>query len=467
MTDFMIDEIVRAVSGTVLFGKERRLRITRIVTDSRKDCSNALFIPIKGEIFDGHAYLGQAIKMGAAAVLTEPEVEIPPNVAEQAVVIEVANTTTAYQALGRYHRNRINGLKVVAITGSSGKTSTKEMLRSIFIAAYGADAVLATEGNTNNQIGVPQNLLRLTPLHKVAVIEMGTNHHGEIEPLSRTALPDVAVITFIGSCHLEFLGSIDGVAQEKAKIFSGLNHEGIAVIPAEGGGQYILEHETSGIMTFRFGLDFDGDLTSRYLGGNLNGSSIELYFKGIDKTVKIDWKLSGRHQASNAAAAAAAAFAMGVPINKIVKGLSTCTLPGMRMKITERDGVTWINDAYNANPDSMSSSLEWLSEFIESDKFVLIMGDMLEIGETSQTEHLKVLNKALNLFASSEMKLVAVGKEMCHAKETLNEGKSARISFYPDSTEAAKALANVIGPGMSVFLKGSRGIKLEVIEQEL
>ncbi len=467
MTNFTIDEIICAVSGTVLFGKERRPCITRVVTDSRKDCSDALFIPIKGEIFDGHAYLSQAVKMGAAAILTEPNIEIPQEVAEHTVVIEVADTTTAYQALGRYHRNRIEGLKVVAVTGSSGKTSTKEMLRSIFSAAYGADAVLATEGNTNNQIGVPQNLLRLTPQHKIAVIEMGTNHHGEIEPLSKTALPDAAVITFIGSCHLEFLGSIDGVAQEKSRIFSGLSKTGIAVIPAHGGGQDILEKETSGIMTFRFGPDSDADLTSRYLGGNLTGSSIELYFKSIDKTARINWKLSGRHQASNAAAAGAAAFTLGVPVEKIVEGLENCTLPGMRMKITEHNSVTWINDAYNANPDSMSASLDWLSEFINPDKFVLILGDMLEIGETSQSEHLKILDKALKLFGSSEIKLIAVGKAMCRVKEILDASQSAKISFYPDSSEAATALAKIIAPPMSVFLKGSRGIKLEVIEQVL
>ncbi|MDD3117930.1 MAG: Mur ligase family protein, partial [Victivallales bacterium] len=205
MAGFTIEEIISATGGVLRCG-DRMTTVTEVLTDSRRDCTGALFIPLRGETFDGHDFLSAAIANGAAAVLTEPgKASADPSL--NIAIIEVENTTAAYQDLACWHRGRFPRLRVAAVTGSSGKTSTKEMLRAIFNAAVGPEAVLATEGNTNNQVGVPQNLLRLGPQHRLAVVEMGTNHHGEIAPLSRMAAPDVTLITFIGNCHLEFLGS--------------------------------------------------------------------------------------------------------------------------------------------------------------------------------------------------------------------------------------------------------------------
>ncbi|MBN2643638.1 MAG: UDP-N-acetylmuramoyl-tripeptide--D-alanyl-D-alanine ligase [Victivallales bacterium] len=465
MAEFSVNEIITAINGVLLYGKTSDIKVSGIVTDSRRDCSNALFIPIRGEVFDGHDFLETAANMGAPVILVEHQKEVPESVRTRCIVIGVDDTTRAYQALANFHRRRFTDLKIVAVTGSSGKTSTKEMLRSIFSAAYGADAVLATEGNTNNQIGVPQNLLRLDKQHKVAVIEMGTNHHGEIEPLSLTTEPDVSVISFIGSCHLEFLGSIEGVAREKSCIFAGLKPGGTAVIPVSGGGQDILEKKAASYKVIHFAGNHDADVSSRYLGGTLQGSQMKLKFRQTGEEFLVNWKLSGRHQASNAAAAAAAASAMGINGDKIVQGLEQCVLPGMRMKITEREGVTWVNDAYNANPDSVKASLEWLAEFIQPENFVLILGDMLEIGENSVNEQLKVLKQALVLFPSA--RIAAVGKEMCKASGQLNNSETSAVMFFSDSTCAVEPLGKVIKPGDTVFLKASRGIKLEIVEQSL
>lgn len=438
--------------------------LNAIVTDSRKDCRGALFLALKGENFDGHAFVEAVAAAGAAAVCIQrdavsPEIKARLNLP----VIEVDDTLTAYQRLARYHRRRFKGLKTIALTGSSGKTSTKEMLRSICVAAYGADAVLATEGNTNNQVGVPQNLLRLNEHHKVAILEMGTNHPGEIEPLSRTVEPDVALITFIGRCHLEFLASLEGVAYEKSRIFIALARKGVAVIPFAGNANHIVEQAAAPFRMLRFGEDESAEVSSSYLGGCLQGSRFRLNFRRTGESREISWPLSGRHQAVNAAAAAAAALALDISPDVIAAGLAACVLPGMRMRVSERAGVTWINDAYNANPDSMASSLRWLAEFADPARLLLVLGDMRELGECSRQEQLKALQLARGLFPDTP--IAAVGTEM--SSLACDGDAPAGVNFYPDSSAAAEALQREISAGQTVFLKGSRGVKLELVEQNI
>ncbi len=463
---FTLDEIVAACGGKVARdGAGFKGTVSEVITDSRKDCANALFIPLKGETFDGHDFIAAAIANGANIILSEPG-KAPASLPMNVTVVEVADTTAAYQDLARCHRRRFPALKVVAVTGSSGKTSTKEMMRAVFAAAYGADSVLATEGNTNNQVGVPQNLLRLTERHRVAVLEMGTNHHGEIAPLSRMAEPDVAVITFIGNCHLEHLGSLEGVAQEKSMIFSCLKPGGTAVIPISGNAQAVLEEKTVALKKYHFGNDSCADVSSRYLGGHLHGSTVELRFNALDQVVRFDWSLSGAHQAVNAAAAAAAALALGVSPENIAAGLADCHLPGMRMRITRRDdGTTWINDAYNANPDSMASCLKWLAEFADRENLTLVLGDMLELGKYSHSAQRRVLELARELFPLAA--IYAVGKEMATAATAMPPEMAATIIFCPTAADAASCLKSQITPGQTILLKGSRGIKLETIEQIL
>ena len=461
---FTIEEIVVAGNG-VLRQRGMAAAINGVITDSRKDCTGALFIPLKGESFDGHDFLAVAIANGAVAVLAEPG-KCPDRLPPAVTVIEVRDTTAAYQDLARYHRRRFPALRVAAVTGSSGKTSTKEMLRAIFNAAVGPDAVLATEGNTNNQVGVPQNLLRLEARHQLAVVEMGTNHHGEIAPLSRMAEPEVALITFIGNCHLEYLGSLDGVAREKSCIFQFLQPGGTAVIPYDGSAQSVLEEKTAGRKTLRFGSNPAADVSCRYLGGHLHGSTVELHFKALDRTVRFDWLLAGVHQAVNAAGAAAAALALGIAPEIIAAGLAECRLPGMRMRITSRENnITWINDAYNANPDSMSSSLRWLAEFAVPERLFLVLGDMLELGSFAAEGHRRVLELAGRLFPAA--KIFAVGKEMAAAGQGLQPEIAANMVFCPDAATAAARLQPEIVPDAMVFLKGSRGMKLETVEQTI
>lgn len=452
---FRLEEIREATGGTFL-NAPRGEGVESVTTDSRTAAPDSLFIAIPGEKFDGHDFLETALKQGAALLCIERGKcgKLPPG----APAIVVESTVAAYQRLARFHRLRLP-VKAVALTGSSGKTSTKEMLRAIFNRAYGAEHVLATEGNTNNQIGVPQNLLRLNRNHQICVIECGTNHHGEIEPLSDTIRPDAALIVSIGRCHLENLGSLEGVAAEKSQLFRHLAPDGTAVIPLGSAGLDIMTQAAEGRRILYYGSGGESVMEAFYRGGSISGSSFDLLNHRTGERVTVNWPLSGAHQARNAAGAAAVATVFGIPMDTIAEGLSACVLPGMRMKNTSHGGATWLNDAYNANPDSMRATLDWLREFADPARLVLVLGDMREVGELSQAVHCETLRKALTDFPGA--RIAAVGPEMTLAAHTLND---ARIQTFPDSRTAAEPVRQMVQPEDLVFLKASRGTRLELIE---
>ncbi len=453
---FSFDEIAGACGGEWLQRPSGR-GVGSVNTDSRKEAPGSLFIALSGESFDAHDFLQDALAKGAALLCVEKAkaAKVPSG----APAIAVGSCVEAYQRLANFHRRRMKGLKVVALTGSSGKTSTKEMLRAIFVRAFGEEHVLATEGNLNNQVGVPLTLLKLESRHKVCVVEMGTNHFGEIEPLSKAAEPDVALIVSIGRCHLEHFGSTEGVAREKGTIFRHLAKDGTAVIPAVSDGLAILEAEASGLKSMRFGDGPGSDLKSNYLGGLISGSSFELQDLRGGAKEKVSWSLSGRHQAGNAAGAACAAMALGVELPVIAEGLAACSLPGMRMRLAEHGGATWINDAYNANPDSMKASLEWLADFADQAKLVIALGDMRELGDIALKAHVETLE-----FATSRLpgaRIAAVGPFMSQAAAMLAKPS---IRAFQDSAGAAPEVAAMARPGDTVFLKASRGTRLELLE---
>ncbi len=426
--------------------------VDRIVTDTREDCSGALFLALRGENFDAHDFLDAAVSANAKALCVEKSFADRIKNSWNIPVLLVDNTISAYQAIANFYKKRFPELCSIAVTGSMGKTSCKEMIRSILVAAVGEEAVYATRSNTNNQVGVPQNLLKVNSKHRFCVLEMGSNHFGEIEPLSRTLEPDVALINSIAPCHLEAFGDVHGVAQEKCKIFSALKPDGIAVIPENCPEiDYLLE-QTKNFKTMRFGADVE----VVYHGGNLHGSTIELVFKELNEKIKLDWRLSGAHQASNAAAAATVAFSLGIAPETIAEGLRNCVLPGMRMKVARINDVDWINDAYNASPESVIAALRWLKEFAKSEELVLVLGDMLELGEFSESQHRKILCTAFDLFPQADF--VLVGYEYEKAGQGM---QTASRCFCQDSITAKELVKPFISSGKTVFLKGSRGIKLE------
>lgn len=450
---FTFEEILRATGGSSVGIEARNVAVFAVSTDTRKPMPGALFLALRGESFDAHKFLSNAVEQGAAALCVEKGSTYPLPAGIPVVAVE--STEKAYQALALFHRMRFPELRVASLTGSCGKTSTKEALRAIFEHVYGKDRVLATEGNTNNQVGVPANLLRLEARHKIAVLEAGTSHFGEIAPLTECIRPDNAMIVSIRSSHIENLGSLEGIASEKSHIFDRLPTEGGGVIPFRCAGNDILRAALKGHRILTFGTEAEADYRAEYLGGNLRGASFRLIRKETGETAEVNWSVPGEHQAVNAAGAAALASLFGVSLADAAEGLKGTTLPGMRMRIAEHSGATWINDAYNANPDSMKASLLWLKEFAEDARLVLVLGDMGEQGEHAAEAHAGVMRFARNAFPRA--RIVAVGPFMSEAGKGL-----ADLSFAASSE--VKALP--VKSGDLVFLKASRATRLELVEPE-
>ncbi len=441
---FMLSNLVESTNGTVINASS--CEIQSINTDSRKQTKNSLFLALEGDKFDGHKYIEDAIQNGAVAICIN---KTKQNLVEKLTipVLLVDDTLLAYQNIAKHYRQSLKNLTIIGITGSAGKTSTKEILKSILEESFGENAVYATIANTNNHIGVPQNILNIGKNIKYAIIEMGTNHPNEIKVLADIATPDIAIITSIGHSHIENFGSVANIAKEKFDIFSNMNPANTAIIPDDyiGLANFKLNIKTVGSEC--------GSYCVNYKGSNLKSSSFEVISKkGFHK---IDWSIPGKHQAINATFAIAVAEALNISESKIKTGLQKAKLTGMRMKIIKSKDYTWINDAYNANPESVSTALNWLSEFIDETKTTLILGDMLELGSNSEKYHKKILKKAFELFPKIEVFCVGeiYGKVFA-------EFAKQNIQHYSNA-ESAKECLKKIPQNNLIFLKGSRGIKLE------
>ncbi len=462
MSLFTFAEIQKACGGVFTSPVDLNAAIDAVSTDSRAKLKKSVFIALRGERLDGHDFLPDAVRNGAEllCVAGDKADRVPPGVP----ALLVDSTLAAFQALALFHRKRFPKLKVIALTGSCGKTSTKEILSTIFSHVCGPANVLSTAGNTNNQVGVPQNLLRVRAEHQYAVIEMGTNRPGEIKPLADISLPNASLIVSIGCCHLEFLNSVEGVAMEKSHIFAPGTVE-TAVFPQECAGKNILEAAAARAKKkFTFGFGTEASVQVVYHGGNIEGSSFGLVDTASRKRVRVLWNLAGKHQALNAGGAAAVALSFGISLEQIASGISSVTLPGMRMKKQKHGNALWVNDAYNANPDSMCASLSWLSEFADSRKLLLVLGDMAELGPNSLKEHLRVLSFAYDQFPAA--RIVAVGPRMMEALEVLNAVVKRNITFFPSAVDAVSGVRDMVRAGDLVFLKGSRSTGMEVIEPE-
>lgn len=434
--------------------------ICGVSDDSRSVPSGGLFLAVKGEMADGHDFIAKAVERRVAAVVVQrplPEALREDMSRSGCGCLRVPDTLLAFHTLAGAQRLRCTGaLRLVGITGSCGKTSTKEMIASVLDRVCPGQ-VLKTEGNTNNYFGVPRNLLRLTDVHRAAVIEMGTNHPGEIAVLTRMVQPDIAVVSNVGHAHLEHFRSLEGVAREKGDILAGSMPDGRAILPFESPGADILRTKAGERRILTFGVLPDADIRLDYLG-KLNATEY-----GVDFSVpsrgergRLVWKIGGRHQAMNAGAAVAVAVAMDIPLPSAVEGLQTCVLPAMRMELREYQGVTWVNDAYNANPDSMQAALEWFSEAFSRDwpdRVLLILGDMLELGDESRRAHEAVLEWAVRLGDSSC--ILTVGEHMRDPSSALG------IRWFPDADTARPAVLAEACTRTAILVKGSRGIRLE------
>lgn len=415
--------------------------------DSRNLHPGDLFVALHGERFDGHDYVAETLQKGAVAAIVDKATE--PGVDPERI-LHVDDTLHALQSLGAAVR-RYWGKPVLAVTGSAGKTTTKEILAHLLSQRYW---VLKSTGNLNNHIGLPLQLLKLEPEHDVAVVEMGMNHRGEIHALGTLARHDMAIVTCVAPVHLEFFKSVAEIARAKYEIIETLPAGGTAVLNADD--EYVSQ----------FGRDFHGKVVSFGLRrpadvsaanvrlSGAEGSSFDLVVDGVPEPVQLP--LLGEHNIYNALAATAAALQKGITPSQAAAALATLQPAEKRGQVLELGGATIINDSYNSNPKALSAMIDTLSA-VKAKRRILVAGEMLELGPTAAKLHQDAGRRA----AEKKIDLVIGVRGLAKA---LVEGASALgvAAFYVETPEqAGELLARELRPGDAVLLKASRGVKLE------
>ena len=462
---FSAAELEAATGGR--WASEPPEAVDGVSTDTRAVAPGALFVALKGENFDGHDFVEQARDGGArAALVSQAWIEAHSALPRGIPLLAVPDTLLALGGVARLHRRRFPATPLVAVTGSNGKTTTREMIGSILRRRGPA---LKTEGNLNNEIGVPVTLFGLSPEHWAGVVEMGMNHPGEIARLAAMTEPRVGVVTNAAPAHLEGLGSVDGVADAKAELYAALPADGIAVANADD-PRVLRRAEESGrrLVTFSVGRARKGDIAAvEILEHGPEGMRFVLAIG--NREVEASLALVGEHNAANAAAAAAAALALGCTDREIVAGLAEVRPVGRRLRVEKlASGVTLVDDCYNANPLSMSAALKTLGELARGGggRAVAVLGDMLELGVDEEALH-RALGTAA---ARSGLALyVAFGPRSRAAAEAARDAGLAADAVI--ETEDVSALAATLrawlAPGDVLLVKGSRGMKLERLVEAL
>ncbi len=447
----ILEDVLRRISG---------MEITGVSIDSRTIKKGELFVALKGPRFDGHGFISTAIKKGAwGALVNRDAVEKnSENLGGHKNILPVGDTLSALQKMSYLHRKKFS-IPVVGITGSNGKTTTKEMLAEILTVR---GAVLKNEGNLNNHIGVPLTLLRMNDTHKAAAVEMGMSAPGEIAVLARLVSPTVGVITNIGPAHLEFFESQDGIAQAKGELLDHIRPGGTAALNADDAYCGVLKKKFSGLIT-TFGIDTAADVRASGIRHTSEGLEFTLTAHGC--STEICLRSVGKHNVYNALAAAAASLAAGLPLDAVKHGLDNFASVAMRSEIRQLQGRTVLADYYNANPASMEAALAALVDLKRGAKTVAVLGDMLELGASSGEEHRKVGRTAARMGVD---RIIVLGD---YAKDILRGAVEAgmtetKVFAVKTHEEAAALLREQSRSGDAVLIKGSRGMKMEKILEE-
>ena len=421
--------------------------------DSRTLNSGDLFIALKGDHFDGHDYVSQALERGAVTALVAAGTTVQ---ADPHKLLVVEDTLRALQSLGAAAR-RLWGKPLLAVTGSAGKTTTKELLAHILMTRY---RVLKSSGNLNNHIGLPLQLLKLEPEHDVAVVEMGMNHAGEIRALGTLAHHDLAIVTTVAPVHLEFFNSLADIARAKYEIIETLHPGGVAVLNADDDYVCQFSRDFKGKVV-TFGIRRSADVSGHNVQLNgADGSTFDLVIGSVSEQVRLP--LVGEHNIYNALAATAAALERGVSPSQAAVALGTVQPADKRGQVLEIGGATIINDCYNSNPKALNAMIDTLAS-MKAQRRILIAGEMLELGPTGEKLHRE------NGKHAGEKKIDLVigvrGLARALAEGAASAGSQARYVETPE--EAGEWLARELRPGDAVLLKASRGVKLEKALEKL
>ncbi len=471
-------EIAQACKGQPVFGDiNAERKVDSVVIDSRKVTEGGVFVATVGERVDGHKFIPEVFLKGAALVITE---KTPKQVgAEQGFGIEgwgpyilVEDSLQALKDIAEYYRRKLS-IPVVGITGSVGKTSTKEFIAAVLAEKYN---VLKTEGNFNNEIGVPLTLLRIRKEHEAAVVEMGISDFGEMHRLSKMVRPDVCVITNIGQCHLENLKDRDGVLQAKTEIFDFMAKDGEVCLNGED-DKLCTVKEVQGKKTHFFGVGNNEEETSyatEIVSKGLWGSDAWIHLKnqmGEERSFQVQVPLPGAHMVMNAAAAACVASLLGLSDEQIVNGIKKVEAIGGRNHLIRLAEYTLIDDCYNANPVSMKAALDLLA--MADTKKIAILGDMFELGENADAMHAGVGDYAVKAGVDN---LFCVGENSKHMYGAAKKAKaqsqaSLTISYFATREQLLNALSErreeLLPMGSTILLKASHGMQFTEVLQFL
>jgi len=449
MTLFTLRDAALQIPGAIVIGDEN-VTFDRVSTDSRTAGPGDLFIAIKGDRFDAHNFLPQVAQRGIAAALvtrTPDDFHVP--------AIKVKDTRAALGALAYGWRKRFT-IPLIAVTGSNGKTTVKEMIASILAAAVGESARLATAGNFNNDIGLPLTLFRLNETHKLAVIELGMNHPGETETLGKIAAPTVAVVNNAQREHQEFMATVEAVALEHASVIHALATNGTAVFPADDKYASIWRVAATGNPILDFALHTDASQTEAAVTGKLVGSTLEI--NTPQGSLEVALQVLGEHNARNALAATAAAIAANVSLDAVKRGLEAFKPVKGRLQVKRAvlkplEGATVIDDTYNSNPDSMRAAIDVLAS--QPSPRVLVMGDMGEVGEQGPAFHREVGAYAAQRGIDA---LYALGDASIDSTKAFGTAGQ----HFTDITSLIAALTGAgFGPDATFLVKGSRFMQME------
>ena len=429
------------------------VEFTGLTTDSRAVQAGELFVAFSGENFDGHNYCVKAVELGATGVLVSKDVE---GLTENVAVFKVPNTLKAFQEIAREYRRSFANLKVFAITGSNGKTSTKDLLAACLGAKYN---VVKTQGNFNNEIGLPKTLLNITADTDIAVVEMGMRGLGQIAELCEIAEPNSGLISNVGETHMELLGSMENIGKAKGEIVETLPADGYAVL--NGDNEYVVAAaaKTQAKVVF-FGLSEACD----YRGSDIKTTGLGTTFtcteKATGKVVQVKLQLIGEHNVYNALSAIAGAACYGVTLEESAKALATARLTGSRQEIIYIGDITFINDAYNASPASMEAALKTLAEAKKATKnarTIAVLADMLELGAISEDGHRRVGRWAVE---NGTDFVLTYGKDAAYISEEVKK-LGGKAQHCEDRHEAANVLRTIANAGDIILLKGSHSMQVD------
>ena len=452
MQPMTIPEIVSAVGGTWLNPREGAAPVTAVSTDSRRIAPGCLFLPLTGEKFDGHDFLDKALSAGAAGCLCA---KVPETLRPGKFYIRVADTRLALRALASAYRDRFD-IPFIQITGSVGKTTTKEMISAVLGAQF---RVLKTPENFNNDIGTPLTLLGLGPEHQAAVIETGMNHFGEIRYLGEMVRPDIAVISNIGDAHIEYLGSREGILQAKSEIFENLKPEGLAVL---NGDDALLNTLDLPFRTVRCGRSEHCDVRVTDMADH-GVAGITCTIVSPRDTYHLTIPAPGEHMAYSAAIAVAVAEELGEDREAVARGAASYEPTGSRMRVVRlAEGRLVLDDCYNANPQSVTAALEILAK-TECGRKVAVLGDVGELGDLTEQAHYNMGALAAMLGIDE---IVAIGTKA----EKIADGAAqsgGSVTHFATKEEAVRTLTELLGPDTAMLVKASHNMHFGWLVEQL